>query len=104
MIYTNNYNNKKDLKILNKGSYTYGVIVNLIASTGSTRRVDFVYLGNKKSNYYVSRKFFREKKIGDTIIIKFLLSSPSKSLIIENMNFKKCMLNNGFYWKYLPKC
>ena len=104
IIYVNCSNKQKDSEIKQQGFYTYGVIVDLIASTGSTRRVDFSYLKNKKSNYYVTRKFYREIKIGDTIIIQFLLTNPTKSLIIENVKFKKCMFNKGRFWKYLPKC
>ena len=104
IIYTNYINIQEDSYISQKGSYTYGIIKDLIASTGSTRRVDYIYLENKKSNHYVSRKFYKDKKIGDTIILKFLLTNPRKSIIIENVKFKKCMLNKGRYWKYPPKC
>jgi hypothetical protein len=92
-------------KIQLKGYYSFAVISDLVASSGSTRSVYYtytIYSSIKKGHDYVSKEFYKQKNIGDTIVIKFLKEDTKKSLIIEDKEFQKYMLKEGKIWKNTP--
>lgn len=106
LIINQKRNNKIESEILFKGYYSFAIISDLVASSGSTRSVYYTYNSDYKNGHdYVSKEFYNKKNIGDTIIIKVLINDLSKSLIIEDIDYKACMFKNASkIVKYLPKC
>ena len=79
-------NNKIESKIQLYGYDSIAVISDLVASSGSIRSVYYNYKIDstiEKGHDYVSKEFYREINIGDTIVIKFLKEDTNKSIIIE---------------------
>ena len=100
------YRTKKE--IINKGRFSVGIIYKefIGARVSNTFTYKFIY----KKNEFLSKKgvnddFFNSHQIGDTIIIKFLPEDPTKSIIIEEVEYKSCMgLPPKEGWKELPRC
>lgn len=96
---------KEDIKIEKKGLYTFAKVVDRIATKGNIRRLDYTFLINSfNGSSYVSNVFYRNVKIGDTIIIQFLNNDFNSSKIIETKYYRKCMFKKMKIWKNIPTC
>jgi len=97
-----------DSRINQKGVYCIGWITRGVATKGGVRAFHYSFLiQNKKwqSKRNIPRNYFEEHKVGDTIVIKTLLTDLPTSLICEDKNYDTCLGKqpaNG--WKKLPKC
>lgn len=82
------WRNKKDQEIKKNGISYEAIVTGKTVSKGNTCSFYYQYVyGGKKYKFerYVSNSFYKNYKIGDTIIIKILSYDPSQSLIIENV-------------------
>lgn len=109
LLYFNEKRNTKiDEEIYQKGLFCKAIINGEVATKGGTRTIKYYFHFGKKVwqfERYVSNEFYREKDVGDTIIIKILPTDLPESLICEKREYKSCFGKqpvNG--WKVLPKC
>lgn len=101
------YDNTKE-EIIKNGSYVSTIIVDEFIGRQSVRSFTCKFEVDDETftkEIDISKKYFENHQIGDTIIIKFLPEDPTKSIIMEDEEYKSCMgLPPKKDWKVLPKC
>lgn len=108
IIFTILKRRKLEEKILKNGVFDIAVVKERVRSNLSSKTYIYIYYANgilfEKSDFMNPDLSMKYKK-GDTIMIKYLLSDPKKSMILEDIEYKTCFgipPSNG--WKEKPNC
>lgn len=81
-----------DDEIKKSGKYCIAVIIGKMVTKGNVGYIKYKYSYNIKEFGFedsASDSFYKQHKVGDTIIIRVLPSDPSQSLMMENIKYDK---------------
>jgi hypothetical protein len=95
-------------KIKINGFFSLAIIKERVQGKSSSKDFIYEYFVKKKKiegRDLMNYKFSKKYNVGDTILIKFLINDPNKSIIVKDFEYQSCYgLAPSDGWKTIPQC
>lgn len=95
-------------KMNKNGIFNSAIIKERVQGKSSSKNFIYNYFVKKKKfegRDLMNYKFSKKYNVGDTILIKFLINEPNKSIIVKDFEYQSCYgLAPSDGWKTIPQC